>query len=189
MATQIQLTDTEAPLRWPKECAQCGAKDAALVAVPVGITREKTHLKDLALQRLVFESATLSYPVCERHAGGVRLASWLTRKSPLPSLLRLWAWVFGPLAIVSGAMALVVLALRLLGRTAERQTASAGLPLVFVALSVASAALLVLVVWARRHVPLRLVRFKDDGLMLRFANATYARRFLRANPDAARRAH
>lgn len=188
MATQIHLTDAGAPLRWPKECAHCGAKDAALVPVPVGITREKTHLKDLALQRLVFESASLRYPVCARHAGGVRLASWLTRKSPLPSLLRLWAWVFGSMAVLSGALALVGLALRLLGRAVERQSAAPGLPTSFMALSVASAALLVLVLWAKRHVPLRLVAFKDDGLTLRFASAAYARRFARANPGVARRA-
>ncbi|MFD1712180.1 hypothetical protein FVQ98_04475 [Ottowia sp. GY511] len=188
MGTQIHLSDTGAPLRWPRECAQCGAKDERLVGVPVGIAREKTHLKDLALQRLVFESATLTYPVCERHAGGVRLASWLTRKSPLPALLRGVAWVFGPLALLTGAMAVGLGVLRLLGRVPAPAGVSPDLPLFFVAWSVLAAALLIGVLWARRHVPLRLVRFKDDGLTLRFSSAAYARRFVRANPDVARSA-
>lgn len=193
MSTDIHLSATDAPPRWPRECARCGAKDAPLVGVPVGIAREAMHLKDMARRQLVFESATLTYPVCARHARGARLASWLTRKSPLPSLLRGVAWVFGPLAWLTAALALGVAVLRWLGRGSAAGAGSAGaavapeVPAFFVAWSVAAAVLLLAVLWARRSVPLRLVRWRGDGLSLRFASDAFARRFQRANPESARR--
>ena len=186
MSTRIQLANMNGPLRWPNECAHCGAKGGRLTSVPVGIAREKTHLKDLAQQRLVFESATLTYPVCAPHAGKARLASWLTRRSPLPALLRLLAWLMGPLAMLAGVASLAALVMRTPGAGAGA-AASAALPGVFLALMAGAAILLVLVIWAKRFVPLRLLRLTDDGLTLRFANDAYARRFLRANPASARR--
>ena len=181
--TRIKLLTTEQPIHWPKECAHC-CSDKALRPVQAGIARGQMGVGDALRGRVRFSPLALHYPVCDAHASQAALASWLMRKSPLPTLLRAWCWLMGPQVLLWAVLMLVGSGAALLkgGTRAATQTSGAGgLPWVLVALLAASALGWLLVLWARQRVPVRLVKLEDDAVTLDLSNARFARHFSRAN--------
>jgi hypothetical protein len=93
----------EGPIRWPGECARC-CERGTLREVHVGIARNVTGLLDVLRGRRRYDTLGLHYPVCSEHAAWAAFASWFTRKSPLPNLLRWSGYLFGIPALLLVAL-------------------------------------------------------------------------------------
>lgn len=185
-STRIKLLTQDGPIRWPNECAHCGDKPPGLRPVHVGIARGRVGVADALRGQVRFSTLALHYPVCRAHAGQAALASWLMRKSPLPTLLRAWCWFIGPQMLLMGVLLLLGGAGALLKGGAHAAshasaTAGAGLPWALLALMLASTLGWFLVLWARQRAPVRLHKLEDDAVTLTLANARFARHFSRAN--------
>lgn len=174
-------------IQWPRECARCCGTDQ-LRPVHVGIAKEVTGLGDVVRGRRRYQTLGLHYLACVQHAGWAAFASWLTRKSPLPNLLRWSAYLFGIPALLIAVLKLLVW-LALVGAWftggAKRNPWQVAAPddWFFPLLFGACAVLLVLVVMAFRRVPVRLLKLEEDAMVIRFASARYARHFARVNPE------
>jgi hypothetical protein len=154
--------------------------------VHVGIARNVTSLVDCIRGKSRYRTLGLHYPVCNTHAGWAAFASWLTRKSPLPNLLRWAGYLVGTPALVlfaiKGLVAVMVLWSWYAGRSRQDPWGQLTpedwfFPLLFGACAV----LLVLVLAAFRRVPVRLLKLESDALVIRFSNERFARHFVRAN--------
>jgi hypothetical protein len=185
MNAKVKILTGEGPIHWPGECARCCAT-GRLQAVHVGIARNVTSLVDGVQGKSRYQTLGMHYPVCNAHAAWAAFASWLTRKSPLPNLLRGAAYLVGTPAVVLFAMKGLVAVLVLWSWYGghSRQNPWPQLtpddwffPLVFACCAV----LLVLVLMAFRRVPVRLLKLESDALVIRFANERFARHFARAN--------
>jgi hypothetical protein len=182
--TRIKVLTTDQALRWPKECAHCCASGTALRPVQAGIARGRMDALDAVRGRVRFSTLALHYPVCQAHAQQATLASWLMRKSPLPTLLRAWFWFTGPQVLLFVLLALAGLGLALIkGSTSNGHGSSSNLPWPLLALCLVSALGWLAVLWARVRVPVRLVRLEDDAVTLDLSNPRFARHFVRANED------
>jgi hypothetical protein len=175
MNARVKILTGEGPVHWPGECARC-CGTGKLQAVHVGIARDVTSLVDGVQGKARYQTMGMHYPVCNAHAGWAAFASWLTRKSPLPRLLRWAGYLFG----VPSLLLLPLKLPSLLSGTGSGMQADPGL--FFPLFMVASACLLVLTLLAYRRVPVRLLKLESDALLIRFANERFARHFARANP-------
>lgn len=181
---RIKILTGEHAIRWPKECAHCCASGQPLQPVQAGIARAGMGAADALRGQVRFSTLALQYPVCQAHAGSAALASWLMRKSPLPTLLRAWCWFVGPQVLLLALLGLVGALLVLFKGSAGGSGGSGlSLPWPLLLLGAASALGWLAVLWARKRVPVRLVRLEDDAVTLDLANARFARHFVRANED------
>ncbi len=181
--TRIKVLTTDQALRWPKECAHCCASGTALHPVQAGIARGHMGALDAVRGQVRFSTLALHYPVCQDHAQQATLASWLMRKSPLPTLLRAWFWFTGPQVLLFVLLALVGLGAALFKGSASSHGSSTHLPWPLLALCLTSALGWLAVLWARVRVPVRLVRLEDDAVTLDLTNPRFARHFVRANEE------
>jgi hypothetical protein len=186
MGTKVKILTVEGEIRWPRECARCNGV-GALTAVEAGIAKETTGLVDRLLGRRRFETYAVNYPVCGDHARFAAFASWLTRKSPLPTLLRWGSYLFGLPALLMAALLVPIWLLRvglwLAGGKDNPFRAGVGPDFVFTTIFVAAGILFILVVLAYRRAPVRLVGLDDDAVSIRFASKRFARHFSKANAD------
>lgn len=175
------LTIAKGPVQWPVACALCGAQQD-LVGADVKIDRvtsiRPTWTGDLSIGSQV---TRLNYPVCRRHAPGLRLATLLTQDGGGIGMLRAASYVFGPLAI------LVLLATLKRAIVGPHRAGGADMPLVFLGLFVVFGLMFVAVLIAWPRVPLRLSgKVAGDTLTLVFRNSDYAAAFARLNAGLVR---
>ena len=185
MKTKVKVLTVEGPIHWPSECARCCAL-GELQTVHMGIARDVSSLVDRVQGTTRYQTMGLHYPACNDHAAWAAFASWLTRKSPLPNLLRAAAYLIGPLALLAITLHSLVWLLQVglwfAGNTRNNPWMVKVPDNLFLPLFLGTcAALLVLVVWAFRSVPVRLLKLEDDAVLIRFTNERFARHFLRAN--------
>lgn len=183
----VVTTDSAHPIRWPNRCVACGTKEHLRAA---SLRAGRTQAANVNVAGGVnFENLVLhlDYPVCEKHIRGLRLGHWLVEKSLLPRLLRLIAYVVGPLALLGLVLKLLVLGVdagAALGWWGQK-TSSPGMrpdsPLIMQAISVLAGAWLVLVLVATSRLPVRVLELADDAVTLSFRNRKYAREFSKAN--------
>ena len=180
----ISVLTVEEPIHWPHECASCCGTDN-LQVVQVGIARNVSNLIDVAVGQQKYQTASLHYPVCAKHARWAAFASWLTRKSPLPTLLRGYGYVLGvpSLALLVLRIAVFVSSIFSRSRGAAMPAPRDAPPFVFDLMFYAAACLLVLTILAYRRVPIRLIKLEPDAIQLRFSNSRFARHFARRNAN------
>lgn len=183
----VVTTDSAHPIRWPNRCAACGTKEHLRAAsLRAGRTQSaKVNVAGgMGFENLVLQ---LDYPVCEKHIRGLDLGHWLVEKSLLPRLLRLFAYVIGPLALLGWGLKLLLVgvdagaALGWWGQKSSSTSMRPDSPWIMQALSVLAGGWLVLVVIATSRLPVRVLRLADDAVTLGFRNPKYAREFAKAN--------
>jgi len=176
-----KLVIAKGPLQWPAACALCGEQHD-LVGAGVKIDRvtsiRPTWTGDLSIGSQV---TTLNYPVCRRHAKGLRLATLLAQDGGGIGMLRTTSFVFGPLAILA---CLAQLKRAVFGPHAAH---GAELPPVFLGIFAVFVLMFVAVLVASPRVPLRLSgKVAGDTLTLMFRSDDYAAAFARLNPGLLR---
>lgn len=189
---KVVTTDPDHPVRWPKYCTQCGAKDG-LVSVSTQVEDVKT-VKPwmLLLGQHHFEHHTLkmAYPVCLQHAPGLPLAHWITRNGGLPRFLRGMVYLVVISFVVGVGIALYSM-LTKAGLSVSPGAAKAVRAGPTNWGSVLSGPGMVLIPFAAagfilrcyQKIPLRLTRLEDDAVTIRFKVDRYARAFERSNSD------
>jgi hypothetical protein len=183
----LKILIEDAPIKWPNECAHCTGKEE-LVPIQAGIAKNTTSLWHRLLGGTTYTTYALQFPVCKEHAASVNFASWLTRRSPLPRLLRGYAYLIAPVAAVTLVIRVVIWLVDFVNSTTGRGTNS---PLqwsgesfwFFTLLTHASLVMLALVIYAYRHAPVRLSGLEPDAVKVHFSNPRFARHFRALNKD------
>jgi hypothetical protein len=163
--------DIEGQIIWPACCARCGAKDGLTSSrVSIGSVRSV----GVAPHGLSLNStmATLSYPVCRVHAGGLGLAAIVTRRTGGFRFLRAFIYLLG----FMGALMLLAMALRAVGLLPPMRNAAPP-PFSLIAIQVAALVSTAYLVFAFRALPVRLIGQSKDTVTIRFSNDEFAERF------------
>ena len=157
-------------VQWPRRCARCGST-VNLVTAPamIGVTES---VRPTLHGTWRVESSTLhfSYPICARHQTLATVGMWVNRKSPALALIRGVFWFTAPITLA------VIL------RTLTNHPLRNGLD-VSPWLILASATGISTMLFFRRWVPVRPLRWDEGVLDLYFTDTSYARDFVAANPE------
>jgi len=174
MARNISV-DIDGQISWPACCARCGKKEGLTSSsVSIGSVRSV----GVAPHGLSMNStmATLSYPVCRIHAGGLGLAAIVTRRTGGFRFLRGFTYLLG----FMGVPMLMVMLLRAVGVMAPLRNAAPP-PFSLVALEVVAVAATIYLIFAFRSMPVRLVGQSSDTVTIRFSNDEFGQRFAAQN--------
>ena len=180
----LKILIEDAPIRWPNECAHCTGKEG-LVPVEAGIAKDTTSLWHRLLGGTTYTTYALQFPVCKAHAASASFASWLTRRSPLPRLLRGYAYFVAPVAALTLVLRTAIWLVDFFKQTTGRGTS----PLqwsgenfwFFTLLTQASLVMLALVIYAYQRAPIRLSGLEPDAVKVHFSNPRFARHFKALN--------
>lgn len=191
---KVVTTDPDHPVRWPKYCAECGAKDG-LVSVSTQVVDVKTVKPWMLLlgeHHTEHHTLKMGYPVCPTHARGLPLAHWITQNGGVPRIVRGVVYFF----IVTMVLAVGVAIMSSLNKAGVNATAGAakvatrarepiqwGSMVFTLATMLLPFAALAFVLHAYKKVPLRLTRLEDDAVTIRFKVNRFARAFERSNSD------
>jgi hypothetical protein len=184
MVTKIHLLTTEGTINWPNACARCCRKSPNQM-VHAGIAKDVSSLLDAAVGTTHYKTRSFSYPVCESHALLAKFSTWLTRKSPLPSLLRWYGYLIGIPAIPLFALKLVTVVAGFLIATPapKAQNYQTQEPFFLMMLVFGAAIFLVLTVISYFNVPIRIFKLQDDSVWIRIASNRYANHFETMNEE------
>lgn len=154
-------------IRWPQECAVCGAPASGEVRASCSVAR---NLKYMAIVlEWTRHSVSLTYPVCSRHYIFASLMGLITRRSLIN--LGLGVLIASYLVLVG----LVPLALLIVDGTSPKNATQT------IVAALIAAPTLALFIWTQRHVPVKLEDVTNERLRLRIARQAYAAAFLRLN--------
>jgi hypothetical protein len=178
MATKLVIA--KGPVQWPAACAMCGVRED-LVGAEVKIDRITSIRPGLTGDLSIGSQVTrLNYPVCRKHARGLRLATLLIQDGGGIGMLRTASYLFGPLTIL---MLLASAKRAIFGSHAAN---GAEMPLAFALMFAVFLAMFVAVLLAYPRVPLRLSGKVGETLTLVFRNRDFAAAFARLNPGKVR---
>jgi hypothetical protein len=178
MTKKIHLLTKEGSISWPNACAVCCRKNPNHM-VEAGIAKDVSSLIDAAVGVTHYKTRSFSYPVCESHAPLAKFSTWLTRKSPLPRLLRGYGYLIGIPAIPLIALKFLVLIAGFLITTPahKAQNYQAQESLFFMMMAVGAVICFVLTVISYLNVPIRILKMEEESTWIRIASNRYAHHF------------
>jgi hypothetical protein len=154
-----------ADIRWPEECAVCGAEAHKRLAVDSSAVR---GIINTGLAMVVTRKVTrIVHPVCQQHFFKAWLASGLSQRSLFG--------VFGAVLTVFGAISLLTTLFRVFAGTATDISVLEVLLMVYPFIYWST------YVWAKNSTPVRICSVSPLALDFEFSNRVYARRFAELN--------
>ena len=153
-------------ISWPRHCAAC--LELPQETVKASCTIITRTMPFLGFVPIAWHHTSIRYPVCSRHLQFARLIAFLTSRNPLNiavlTIVGGWFFVsilfFVALSLGDGSK-----------NDAEFFLIAAGIPLVMI----------LLYLWARQRVPVRIHDVDEASLTLAIRNADYARLFRQEN--------
>lgn len=173
MAVKITISDPPS-IKWPARCSKSMTKDDLVWA-----SATSGHVNSVrpTLTGTVNVDSTLvniHFPVNSQHAKGLGLANLLTRSTLGFKIIRGFAYFFG-------ALATPMLLIKLVSLFIGNFTSSSDMPVAFFLMYLAGFILMLMIIWAYRKQPVRVIKSKEDAVTLKFQNEEYAKQFYAAN--------
>lgn len=162
-------------LDWPGKCLKCGSQENLTTAT--ASCKRLQSFKSLLFKGLNAntEIIRLNYPVCKKHAKGMVVANFFSRKSLLLSLLRGFIYLMG----VTGFSLLIFVSIGFMLQGAINLDSLTTLhALMFSMIIVAG-----WVIWINRKIPLKIIKQTKSTATIKFKDDSYARLFKRLNRD------